>query len=63
MYKQSIEIWYFCLMFQIYLLVAPPNRVTMALFRVHVHCLNGATIALIFPVVNTRLVSTLKEII
>ncbi|CAH1781600.1 unnamed protein product [Owenia fusiformis] len=42
-------------MVQIYLLAAPPTKLTMALFRMHMHMFSGATLALIFPVVNTRL--------
>lgn len=42
-------------MMQIFLLVAPPSRFAMALFRLHIHWLSGATIALVLPVLNTRL--------
>ena len=44
--------------FQIYLLTAPATRFTMGVFRMHMHLLNGPPLAMIFPVVNTRLVST-----
>ncbi|KAK3872205.1 hypothetical protein Pcinc_022709 [Petrolisthes cinctipes] len=40
---------------QIYLLGAPPSRVVTTVFRVHLNFLNGAVLALIFPVTNSRL--------
>ncbi|KAK3095813.1 hypothetical protein FSP39_019515 [Pinctada imbricata] len=42
-------------MMQIYCLAAPPNKVTTAVFRLHLHMLTGAPIAILFPVINTRL--------
>ncbi|XP_045109659.1 transmembrane protein 164-like isoform X2 [Portunus trituberculatus] len=39
---------------QIYLLAAPPSRFVTAVFRVHLNFLNGAVLALIFPVTNSR---------
>jgi hypothetical protein len=48
-------------MMQIYLLVAPPSKSVMALFRMQMHCLNGATIAVLFPIVNTRMLPFEKE--
>lgn len=42
-------------MIQIFLLAAPPSPFAAALFRLHVHWLGGATIALVFPVLNTRM--------
>ncbi|GIZ03139.1 transmembrane protein 164 [Caerostris extrusa] len=40
---------------QIFLLAAPPTSKTVtALFRIHLHCLYGAILAILFPVLNTR---------
>ncbi|CAL1282656.1 unnamed protein product [Larinioides sclopetarius] len=40
---------------QIFLLAAPPtSRTVTALFRIHMHCLYGAILAILFPVLNTR---------
>jgi len=39
------------------MLVARPSKTVTAIFRVQMHCLNGATIAILFPILNTRTVS------
>lgn len=44
---------------QIYLLAASPSRFTTAIFRIHINFLNGALLALLFPVTNTLFVSRL----
>jgi hypothetical protein len=41
-------------MMQIYILVSPPSKLVTAVFRIQLHCLNGATIAILFPILNTR---------
>ena len=46
---------------QIYLLVAPKNGLNEVIFRTHFYALHGATLALLLPVVNTRIVSYLCE--
>lgn len=42
-------------MIQIYILAAPPGKFVTAMFRLHLHMLTGAPIAILFPVINTRL--------
>ncbi|XP_076453972.1 transmembrane protein 164-like isoform X2 [Babylonia areolata] len=40
---------------QIYLLASPPSKAVTAAFRLHMHMLTGAPIAILFPVINTRM--------
>ncbi|XP_047489947.1 transmembrane protein 164-like [Penaeus indicus] len=40
---------------QIYLLAAPPSKFVTTVFRVHLNFLNGAVLAILFPVTNSRL--------
>lgn len=40
---------------QIVLLMMPPSNLVTALFRIHIYFLNGAVLALLFPVTNTLL--------
>ncbi|KAK8770293.1 hypothetical protein V5799_013244 [Amblyomma americanum] len=50
-------------MLQIIMLAAPPtSRVMTVLFRVHVHWINGPLLALLFPVLNTRLLPLEQEV-
>lgn len=50
-------------MLQIVMLAAPPtSRLLTVLFRVHVHWLNGPLLALLFPVLNTRLLPLEQEV-
>nr|XP_054933540.1 transmembrane protein 164-like isoform X2 [Dermacentor andersoni] len=48
---------------QIVMLAAPPTSCLLTvLFRVHIHWLNGPLLALLFPVLNTRLLPLEQEV-
>ncbi|KAF2364032.1 Transmembrane protein 164 [Trinorchestia longiramus] len=47
---------------QIYLLAAPPSRFVTIMFRVHLNYLNGAILAILFPVTNTRVLPFEEEL-
>ncbi|XP_045200551.2 transmembrane protein 164-like [Mercenaria mercenaria] len=49
-------------MIQIYILAAPPGKMVTAMFRLHLHMLTGAPIAILFPVINTRLLPFETEV-
>ncbi|CAL4129140.1 unnamed protein product, partial [Meganyctiphanes norvegica] len=40
---------------QIYLLGAPPSKLVNGIFRIHLNFMNGAVLAILFPVTNARL--------
>ncbi|KAH7963507.1 hypothetical protein HPB52_021274 [Rhipicephalus sanguineus] len=50
--------------FQIVMLAHPPTSrlLTVGLFRVHVHCAERSLLALLFPVLNTRLLPLEQEV-
>lgn len=47
---------------QIFMLAAPPtSKLLTVLFRIHIHSMNGPLLAILFPVLNTRMLVMEKE--
>lgn len=47
---------------QIFMLAAPPtSKILTACFRIHIHWMNGPILAILFPVLNTRMLAMEQE--